>query len=422
MRIAVLAAAILPNPTGAHMTTLLHRSMTVSALVVAGTLLHAASLQAKTFVVSNTGVNCAPTVVGPLYPTIQAAVNAVPITASATHSVVVCPGTYPEQVKVNKNVTITGVLRDGTDPVETYGNSNEAVIVPPLAGLVSDPDLPGGVAAQVTVMNIADVNLTNLSVDGTGIGCPSAGGSPVPVAGIAIYNAGTVGTGNRITVSKSVVHNQIGYCPGAGGLERSYQGTGILAHSSWFTLDSNSVSNVDLQLIHQIGGIGITKANNLNYAWHGIKLTDVSAVDGINAVGSTVSSNAMSSMSVGIYLERASHVAISSNNVTDWSGTAIALIDNSTDNTILSNRVMDTGQGINLDYGTARNVVRLNVITRATQVAIMDRFSGGGSTITNNTINQTPVGIWTYLPADDIINPNTFYNTGTLNFNGWSLP
>jgi hypothetical protein len=398
------------------------RTVTVAALVLAGTLLHAASVQAKTFVVSNTGVTCAPTVIGPLYPTIQAALNAVPITASATHIVVVCPGTYPEQLTITKNVTITGALRDGTDPVETYGNSNDTVIVPPAAGLVSNPDLPGGLAAQITVMNIADVNLTNLRVDGTGIGCPSAGGAPAPVAGIAIYNAGTVGTGNRITVSKSVVHNQIGYCPGAGGLERSYQGMGIVAHSSWFTIDANSLSNVDLQLVHQIGGIGITKGNLLNYAWHGIKLTDVSAVEGLNAVGSTVSTNIASALSVGIYLERSSHVSISTNTITDWSGTAIALIDNSSDSTIVSNKINDTAQGINLDFGSARNIVRLNAITRATQVAIMDRFSGGGNSITTNTINQTPVGIWTYLPADDIINPNTFYNTKALNFSGWSLP
>ena len=398
------------------------RTMTLAALVVAGTLLHASSVQAKTFVVSNTGVNCYPSVAGPLYPTIQAAVNAVPITASATHLVVVCPGTYPEQLKVTKNVTITGVLRDGTDPPEIYGNSNEAVIVPPVSGLVADPALPDNVAAQVTVMNAADVNLTNLSVDGTDIGCPSAGGLPVPVAGIAIFNAGTVGTGNRITVKQSVVHNQIGYCPGGGGLERSYQGMGILAHSSWFTLDSNSVSNVDLQLIHQIAGIGITKSNLLTQAWHGIKLTDVSATDGLNAVGSTVTTNIVNSLSTAIFLERSSHVAITSNTITNWSGTGISLIDYSTDNTITSNKIIDAWQGINLDAGTARTIVRLNAITRVFQVAIIDRFSGGGNSITTNTIQQAPVGIWTYLPADDIINPNTFYNTTTLNFSGPSLP
>ena len=250
--------------------------MGLVALVLAATFLHAEGVLAKTFVVSNTGINCYPSVAGPLYPTIQAAVNAVPIATSATHVVMVCPGTYPEQIKITKNVTITGVLRDGTDPVEIAGNSGEARIVPPRGRPGRDPDFLGNVAAQVSAQNITDLNLTNLRhrwqpVSGARWG---ADGAPLATAGIALYNVGVTDTTHKATISKSVVHNQIGFCTAA--LERSYTGEGILAENSWTTIDSNSLSNVDHNLIHQIGGISKITNNWLNLGYHGIMLSNVS--------------------------------------------------------------------------------------------------------------------------------------------------
>jgi parallel beta-helix repeat protein len=151
-------------------------------------------------------------------------------------------------------------------------------------------------------------------------------------------------------------------------------------------------------------------------------LTDVSAVYSINNVGSTVSSNIVSSLTTGFYVIRSSHVLLSSNTVTNWSGDAIAVIDNSSDNEILSNEIIDAWHGIYLNTGAARNTVRLNTIIRAVRIGIIDTFSGGGNVITGNTINQTPVGIWTYLPAGDTINPNTFYNTKRLNVDNVQEP
>jgi|ERR1035438_8304389 hypothetical protein len=59
------------------------------------------------------------------YTGIQLAVNAV--TAGST--VNVCPGSYPEQIIINKNLRLVGI---------PYGTSDAAVIVPPSGGLVSN--------------------------------------------------------------------------------------------------------------------------------------------------------------------------------------------------------------------------------------------------------------------------------------------
>ena len=396
------------------------RGLGLVALVVTATFLHAEGVLAKTVVVIKPGsVNCYPSVTSAPFATIQAAIDSLPVAATATHKVVVCPGTYDEQIRITKNVTVTGVLRDGTDPAEVQGNSAEVKIIPPAGGLVLlQPN--DTVAAQVLVQGVADVNLTNLMIEGeTGIGCPTSNDVPVRTAGIALQNVGVVNTNLRGTVKQVVVHNMIGMCNDA----RSFSADGILAENSWFTLDSNSLSNVDLAPIHQIGGIGKIMNNWLNLGFNGILISDVSATTIPGNTGTTVSSNIVTSFSVGVYVDESSHVLVSQNILTNWTGDAIAVVGlGATDNVISANKVIDAWHGIYLNLGAARNMVKNNIIIRAVKAGIVDTFSGGGNVITGNTISQTLFGIWTNLPADDVINPNIFYNTTTLNGSGPQVP
>ena len=105
--------------------------------IAAAVLLLAGEASAKSLIVSNSGINCSPQTPGitTLYPTIQSAIDALPVAAQATNVVIVCPGIYPEQLKITKPITITGVLRDGTDPPAILGNTGEVRIVPPAGGL-----------------------------------------------------------------------------------------------------------------------------------------------------------------------------------------------------------------------------------------------------------------------------------------------
>src|SRR3974390_581158 len=84
----------------------------------------------------------------PSYKTIQLAVNA----AQAQATVYVCPGVYPEQVTIDKNLNLTGVAN---------GTADAAVITPPSGGMIlnaSDPSpasLNPNIAAQVFIQGPA---------------------------------------------------------------------------------------------------------------------------------------------------------------------------------------------------------------------------------------------------------------------------
>ena len=94
------------------------------------------------------------------FATIQKAVNASP----AGTVIKVCPGNYPEQVVIAKDLTLEGI---------EYETEDAVVILPPAGGLVAnvtDVDSGDRVAAQLVVQNTGSISISNLTVDGTGNG------------------------------------------------------------------------------------------------------------------------------------------------------------------------------------------------------------------------------------------------------------
>ncbi len=93
------------------------------------------------------------------FATIQLAVNSVP----AGSTIDICPGNYPEQVVIAKNLTLTGVA--------SASGSQAVVISPPAGGVVQNAtglDTPWPAAAQILVQGSAVVKINNLTVDGKG--------------------------------------------------------------------------------------------------------------------------------------------------------------------------------------------------------------------------------------------------------------
>jgi len=370
----------------------------------------------KILVVSK-DVNCWPQVSGPLYPTIQSAINAMPVYLNGQNTIIVCPGTYPEQVVVNKNITITGALRDGTDPLSENGNSAEAKIVVPPGGLQRRQLLSGKwVAAQVVADNIADVNLINLTIDGHGAGCPvDPSLQPIPFAGVVFSKVGVAGTGLEGNVSKSSIRAEIGFQPD--GVTHCYQGDGIIVDdNSYVTIDSNSIHDVDLSPILQTGGITRITNNTLSRTWYGIWLTGVGATFNPANVGSTVAGNYIqSSTGAGVHLDGSSNVLVSQNQITNAFGAGIQVSHGGSDNDIVENRINDAWWGIYLgDNGHRRINVSYNTIVHSTTAAIVDYFSEGDNNITDNTINDAPIGIQVHVIHNDVYLPNTFYNVTVL--------
>jgi pectin methylesterase-like acyl-CoA thioesterase len=88
------------------------------------------------------------------FTSIQAAVNA----ANPNDKINVCPGTYNEQVSINKSLSIQGI---------DVGGQNLAVIMP--TGVVANSfSLASGnpIAAIVLIDGANKVDLTNLTIDG----------------------------------------------------------------------------------------------------------------------------------------------------------------------------------------------------------------------------------------------------------------
>src|ERR1700684_3482315 len=93
---------------------------------------------------------------GTHFSTIQDAVNH----SGPGGTIDICPGTYPEQVSININLTLEGI---------SDGASSDIIIASPTGGVIQNTtDLydGSGVAAQVLIQGGVRVNLITLVVDG----------------------------------------------------------------------------------------------------------------------------------------------------------------------------------------------------------------------------------------------------------------
>ncbi|MBV9480140.1 MAG: hypothetical protein JO249_05230, partial [Acidobacteria bacterium] len=164
----------------------------------------------------------------PHFSTIQAAVNAAP-----GGNVLVCPGTYPEQVVISTPLVLKGV---------SYKNSSAATITPPSGGMVANTQTSSwlysnngvsSVAAQISVQNTHDVAISNLTIDGGSTANCSISGT-----GIDLYNSGI--PSHQVSVSNVVVQNTCGI--------------GILSDSSLITIQASDVYNTGWSGIFVVQG------------------------------------------------------------------------------------------------------------------------------------------------------------------------
>jgi hypothetical protein len=137
------------------------------------------------------------------HPTITAAISA----ASAGDTVQVCPGNYPEQVVINKPLKLTGVQS---------GTMDKAVILPPagemstMTRVVTFPNNARPIAVQLYVQNTQDVEISDLTIDGTNNQIPG-GADPtcsVPAASTPTY-AGIYLGNSSATITRVATINQI---------------------------------------------------------------------------------------------------------------------------------------------------------------------------------------------------------------------
>jgi parallel beta-helix repeat protein len=365
---------------------------------------------------------CKPTV--HQYPTIGAAVAAVP----AGTTVDVCPGTYPEQVLINKELTLIGIV---------FGANDSAVVVPPSGGLVSNgSDIFGNpVAAQIFVQS-TNVTVSHLTVDGTGNNI--AGCSAPTLEGIYFQNSSGKITDNVVRNQFQTDFTDYGGCQNGLAINvesltssnavtvsdnsvRSYQKNGITATGAStgpgsagpaVTITANYIVGLAATAMNWPGGaaengiqigFGATGTVSLNTVNDNIWWNDTSgdpgdAASGIliyASEGITVSGNSVGSAQFGIVADTdpsygpADGATITSNKV---SGTQIfdAIDVCSSSNTVKSNTI----------YGSAESGIHLDDSCG----------SGNNNSVTANTINEACAGILLGTGSNPTISPNTFLN------------
>lgn len=360
------------------------------------------------------------------FSTIQAAVNA----SAPDGTVQVCPGTYGEQVLIQKNLTLKGVS-DST--------SNAAVLVTPAGGMVANAtSLSSGnpIATQILVTAPATaVTITNLALDGSNNGIHNC--TPI-LMGILYQNAsGAVmhtSIKNEVLASSPVdmrgCQSGMGIFVQSGGSATStlkissnyvqnYQKNGITANEngSTATITGNTVigqgpttgaAENSIQI-----GFGAAGAIQNNITGNDVWAPDV--------FGDTADAAA------GILVYASKAIMVTGNTVNNTQfGIGIATDPSSPSadsNTVTGNKVSTTNLYDGIELCSNGNLVQNNSISGSDEagVHIDDSCTGSATanTVTNNTINDACAGLLIGPGASgNTTTPNTFFNVSTLTKTG----
>lgn len=349
------------------------RFLLIAVTVALG--LHAPSLMAYSVAVGP--ASCMTAL--PHYPTIQSAVSAVPPFAT----VVVCPGTYPEQVVISQPMTLQGLV------------AGAEIISVPGSGLVANTpsSFYGTLAAQLLATNTSGVTVKDIIVDGTGSKCSSGVSF---TTGIVFYKVGVpadVNSGG--TIQNMVVRNEQDGC-----------GEGIWSDNSYITITGNDVHNVDASGVYAAIGNNKIVSNQIARISNGSWLE--------LATGSVLSGNTIYGAYDGInlYFEDDS-LTITNNTIVNsfFCGVCVApfgFFTTQSHATITQNKISGGSYGVLLN-GAATSTVQSNMINHTATAAIYDNDHGsaGGNTIKGNTVLEAPCGLSQGSAIGDILGPNT---------------
>ncbi|MHB8215649.1 MAG: right-handed parallel beta-helix repeat-containing protein [Candidatus Sulfotelmatobacter sp.] len=334
------------------------------------------------------------------YETINAAVAA----AATGSSILICPGTYAEQIIISKQITLHGM---------SFNGASGAVVAVPAAGLSNESSLYfGQIAPQIEVL--ADgVTISNIAVDGTAgsSNCPSTWGY------VGIMFAG----GSSGTVNQVLVHNQNCTSDGYGFLAENGAGTkqtvlieassvrgisyaGIIGYSGETpsTLSAN-VENNDVSAgqwgILEAGTAGMVSQNRVGPTREGIYA--YSALD-------TISGNTIVDSAEGVLVIQG-QPTITGNTIVNATSDGIGANGGGQ---ITSNHISNTPIGMSINSNTV--TVQGNHITNASQFGIS--FQCQSPTVSGNFISDTPLGITNVLGS--YTGTNTFLNVPTVRSTG----
>jgi len=320
------------------------------------------------------------------YPTIQAAVNA----AGAGDTIEVDAGTYPENVLVNKTVTIKGVSATTTI---VDGSGKDMVF-----------------NVQEDNVELSDLTIRN-------------GGS---YSGVTIYDPY-----NGLTIRNTrVTDNAVGVV--ISGSYDSYINDNTIEDSVFV---NNQMHSINVRYTSNT----IVRDNQISESAYGVTISDSLSSQVVNNTVSdtsygvyvpysnnaNVSANTLISNSWNIYLTYSNSNIIEYNNVSE--GTVGIQVMHSEGNSVLNNNVTDSSYGIYLGYCGA-NTVSGN--TASLNDWGIELYNSTGSTIIENRIKDNTWGAWVAENSDgNSIYHNNFIDNAKGAFqdpltcsNSWNTP
>jgi hypothetical protein len=329
-----------------------------------GLLLATSPMLASTFAVGT----CKPSL--PSYTTISAAVSGVP----SGSTVLVCPGTYPEQVTIAQALTLKGI---------SSGNAGQAVITAPPSGLtVVTSGFGESIAPQVYV-TAGPVNISDITVDGTGDNVTTY---PPWLVGI-LYDSGSSGTVNEITVRN---------------LTGSGADVGIWAENATGTNESLTIENSSF---HDISDTAVLTEGSTLLATVKGNTAESGYIPVQFYSGGSLTANVVNGGYYGIFVF--APVTVSGNTLNNQTY-GMAAADGIT---ATSNKISNASTGIQ-DVGGG-NTYKSNTITK---VGVGIDFACNTPTVLSNTINDATIGL-NSVPAS-FSGTNGFDNVVTLRTDG----
>jgi hypothetical protein len=343
------------------------------------------------------------------YTTIQSAVNAAP--AGATINV--CPGTYPETVRIAKPLTVRGIR---------VGNENLILINPPLAAANTTSLNGPPIAAIVLVERTSNVTLDDLTVDGAN---NLINGCAPDFMGIFYRNAS-----GKIT--NSAVRN-IRLTTALFGCQ---SGEGIFAQSGdeinvprGARLEVSNTSVHDYQKNGITGNEIGTELTAVGNAVTGVGATPVIAQNGIqlgfgargSIEGNSVINNNYSACTALVCNDIATNILIFS----ETSGVKVlrnhlgksqvnlyfggeSLSRPIRNGLMEGNTIFDTDVFDGIYIGGNNNTARQNTIFNSDEASLF--IDGNNNKITGNSFNEAPVGVWVGSGTGNQISGNRYYN------------
>jgi hypothetical protein len=356
------------------------------------------------------------------------------VTNSTAATIDVCPGTYPEQVTINRNVTLKGIIS---------GNGGAAIITSPSGGLLQNVTGLGGsgIAPQIYVTAGVTATISDITTDAANNQLDALGCNGNPVG---IYYQRASGTITHSSALNDILSPSLTGCQG---------GLGILVESDQansVTITYNQVGNYQKNGITVTGletGVGPSATISFNTvigqgSWNGAGQNSIQLSFG--ATG-TIASNTVGSdvwapdaygdtgdAAAGILVYASQNVAISKNNVSNTQYGIAVVSDTSstlggangaqiTNNTVATTHLYD-----GVDLCSNNNRVTSNTINGSDESAVHadDTCSGtygttgNNNTIQSNTINTACAGVLLGTGTGNGPASNTYYNTVNLSLAG----